>query len=59
MKNAMSADFPLTPSDRRRIASILNEAADLYQSIDEPECLHRARRLRLIADQYTNRNLTE
>lgn len=55
----MSADFPLTTSDLRRIASLLNEAADLYQSIDEPECLHRARRLRLIADQYTNRNLTE
>ena len=55
----MSADFPLTQADRRRIASLLNEAADLYQSIDEPECLHRARRLRLIADQYTNRNLTE
>lgn len=52
-------DFPLTTSDRRRIACLLNEAADLYQSIDEPESLHRARRLRLIADQYTNRNLTE
>lgn len=59
MKNAISAAFPLTTSDLRRIASILNEAADLYQSIDEPECLHRARHLRLIADQYTNRNLTE
>ena len=52
MKNAMSADFPLTHADRRRIASILNEAADLYQSIDEPECLHRAKRLRLIAGEY-------
>ena len=59
MKNAMSSDFPLTTSDLRRIASLLNEAADLYQSIDEPECLHRALRMRLIADQYTNRNLTE
>lgn len=48
----MSADFPLTTSDRRRIASLLNEAADLYQSIDEPECLHRAKRLRLIAGEY-------
>lgn len=52
MKNAMSADFPLTTADRRRIASILNEAADLYQSFDEPESLHRARRLRLIAGEY-------
>lgn len=52
MKNAMSADFPLTTADRRRIASILNEAADLYQSFDEPECLHRAQRLRLIAGEY-------
>ena len=52
MKNAMSADFPLTTSDRRRIASILNEAADLYQSFDDPESLHRARRLRLIAGEY-------
>ncbi|MCI5757091.1 MAG: hypothetical protein MR037_02540 [Bacteroidales bacterium] len=45
-------DFPITPSDRRRIASLLNEAADIIQTIDEPECLHRARRLRLIAGEY-------
>ena len=45
-------DFPLTKADRRRIASMLNEAADIYQSIDEPECLHRAIRLRLIAGEY-------
>ena len=48
----MSADFPLTQADRRRIANLLNEAADLYQSIDEPECLHRAKRLSLIAGEY-------
>ena len=48
----MSADFPLTQADRRRIANLLNEAADLYQSIDEPECLQRAKRLRLIAGEY-------
>ena len=45
-------DFPLTQADRRRIAGLLNEAADIYQSIDEPECLHRARRLRIIAVEY-------
>ena len=52
MKNAMSADFPLTPADRRRIASLLNEAADLYMGLDDTECIHRAKRLRLIAGEY-------
>lgn len=48
----MSADFPLTPADRRRIASLLNEAADLYMGLDDTECIHRAKRLRLIAGEY-------
>ena len=52
-------DFPLTTSDRRRIASLLNEAADIYQSIDETECLHRARRLLLIAGEYAGNKQQE